>query len=246
MMMIPAIDIRSGKCVRLVEGKRHRETIYADDPVGVAKAWEEAGAEMIHLVDLDGAFAGSPQNLPVVEAVIKGIRIPVQLGGGIRKMATMEKVLALGVNRVILGTAAVSHTALVAAACARFGERIVVGIDSKKGLVSIEGWEATVPKTDVELGREMKKLGLARVVYTDTCRDGTLQGPNIEAAVRLAKESGLKVIVSGGVSSLEDLKKIKQMEHHGLEGVIMGKALYEGAVDLRDAIKLDRGELKPC
>lgn len=243
MMIFPAIDLRQGRCVRLVEGKIDRETVYSHDPAGMARHWEEMGAEFLHLVDLDGAFSGFPQNLSVVKEIIDSIRIPVQLGGGIRTMETVEMLLEEGVHRVILGTAAISDADLVARACDKYGERIVIGIDSKKGLVAIEGWEATSAKTALELALEMKAMGVARVIYTDIGRDGTLKGANVEATGELARKSGLKVIASGGVSSLDDIRAIKNIEESGIEGVILGKVLYSQAVDLREALKVAKGEM---
>lgn len=244
MIIIPAIDLREGRCVRLVQGRVDQETIFSEDPVAVARGWEESGAEIIHLVDLDGAFAGHLQNLNVVKEIIKNINIPAQLGGGIRNMETIDMLLDAGLSRVILGTAAISNPELVAAACEKYGEKIVLGIDSKDGLVAIEGWEATVEKTSIQLAREMKALGLNRVVYTDVRRDGTLKGPNLEATGELAQESGLKVIASGGVACLDDIRNLKSMEEMGVEAVIMGKALYTEAINLKDAIKVAKGEMK--
>ncbi|MGI6713374.1 MAG: 1-(5-phosphoribosyl)-5-[(5-phosphoribosylamino)methylideneamino]imidazole-4-carboxamide isomerase [Bacillota bacterium] len=243
MIIIPAVDIREGKCVRLVEGKMDRVTVYSEDPVAVAQLWEDKGAEIIHVVDLDGAFAGHPKNLAIIEKIVNTVQIPVQIGGGIRNMDTIDMLLDMGVRRVILGTAAISDSMLVAQASQKYGERVIVGIDSKNGFVAIEGWEATVGRTDLELAREIKKLGITRVVYTDTRRDGTLKGPNIKASSDLARESGLKVIVSGGVSCLDDVRSVKEIENDGIDGVIIGKALYAGTVDLKDALKIAKGEM---
>jgi phosphoribosylformimino-5-aminoimidazole carboxamide ribotide isomerase len=243
MIIIPAVDIREGKCVRLVEGKMDRVTVYSEDPVAVAQLWEDKGAEIIHVVDLDGAFAGQPKNLAIIEKIVHTVQIPVQIGGGIRNMDTIDMLLDMGVRRVILGTAAISDSMLVAQASQKYGERVIVGIDSKNGLVAIEGWEATVGKTDLELAWEIKKLGITRVVYTDTRRDGTLKGPNIKASSDLARESGLRVIVSGGVSCLDDVRSVKEIENDGIDGVIIGKALYAGTVDLKDALKIAKGEM---
>lgn len=243
MIIYPAIDIRGGKCVRLIEGRLDQETVYSDDPVGMAQHWERLGAEWLHLVDLDGAFSGQLQNLAIIQDIVRAVKIPVQLGGGIRTMNTIEMLLKTGVSRVILGTAAVSDLSLVAEAAKKFEESVMVGIDSKNGFVAIQGWEEPVDKTYLDLGREIKDLGIKRVVFTDIRRDGTLQGPNIEAAEKLAKESGLRVIVSGGVSSLEDICKVKHLELSGLEGVIIGKALYAETIDLREAIRVGKGEM---
>jgi len=243
MIIIPAIDLQAGKCVRLVQGKMDRATVYSHDPVAVARLWEEIGAEMLHLVDLDGAAAGYPRNLDLVQKIVHRVKIPVQIGGGLRTMKTIEMMLAMGIRRVILGTAAVADTRLVSQACKKFGERIVVGIDSKNGFAAVEGWQTTAGKRDFELAQEMKELGVERVVYTDTGRDGTLRGPNTKAAGKLAQASGLKVIVAGGVASLDDIRKVKDMEPFGVEGVITGKALYAGTLDLKDALKISRGEM---
>ncbi|MGI6066718.1 MAG: 1-(5-phosphoribosyl)-5-[(5-phosphoribosylamino)methylideneamino]imidazole-4-carboxamide isomerase [Bacillota bacterium] len=241
MIIIPAIDLRAGKCVRLVEGKLDRETVYSDDPVAIACFWTESGAELIHVVDLDGAFSGEPQNLPVIKEIIQAVNIPVQLGGGIRKMETIEMLLEIGVSRVILGTAAVLNPSLVASACEKYGERIVLGIDSKNGWVAVEGWEATTGKTDVQLGLEMKELGITRVIFTDTGRDGTLKGPNFRKTGELARATNLKIIASGGVSTVEDIKNLREMEHLGVEGVILGKSLYAKTIDFAEALKASKG-----
>lgn len=243
MLVIPAIDLRNGKCVRLMEGRIDQETVYSDDPVGMACNFERMGAERIHIVDLDGAFSGQMVNLSVIAEIVRIVKIPVQLGGGIRTMETIEMLLNLGVNRVILGTAAISHLSLVSEVVERYGERIMVGIDSKNGQVAIKGWADTVAKTYLELGREIKSLGVKQVVFTDTRRDGTFKGPNLESSVKLARESGLEVIVSGGVASLEDIKRIGDLKEPGIAGVIIGKALYAGKLDLPEAIKIGKGEM---
>lgn len=244
MLVIPAIDLRGGRCVRLIEGRIDQETIYSDDPVGIACTFERMGAERIHLVDLDGAFSGQLANLGVIQEIVRAVQIPVQLGGGIRTMETIEMLLSLGVSRVILGTAAISHLSLVTDGVRRFGEQVMVGIDSKNGQIAIKGWADTVAKTYLELGREIKSQGVKQVVFTDTRRDGTFKGPNLAAAAELARESGLEVIVSGGVASLEDIRNIGCMEEPGIAGVIIGKALYAGMVDIKEAIKIGRGEDK--
>lgn len=241
MLIIPAIDLRSGKCVRLVEGKLDQETIYSDDPVAQAKTWEDLGAKMIHLVDLDGAFTGSPKNLEVVKEILQAVKTPVELGGGIRDLATIKMLLEMGIERVILGTVAINHPELVKEACALYGDRVIVGIDSKNGFVAIEGWEATVEKTTVELALEMKAMGLKRVVFTDIRRDGTMKGPNLESTQELAEKTGLKVVASGGVSSIQDVRNLKALEPFGVDSVIMGKALYTGDVKLEEALAIAEG-----
>lgn len=241
--MIPAIDLRGGQAVRLVEGQFDQETIYSSDPPAVARSWAQLGAAMIHLVDLDGAVAGSLKNFAVIEKILQAVSVPVQMGGGIRNMATVEMLLGLGISRVILGTAAIEQPSLLAEACAKFGERIVVGIDSRNGRVMVQGWATTAEKTDIQLALEMKALGLRRVVFTDTGRDGTLQGPNFTATAEMARRTGLKVIASGGVSSLDDIRRLQSMEVDGVEAVILGKSLYAGCLTLPEAIRAARGEV---
>lgn len=244
MLIIPAIDLREGKCVRLVEGRLDRETVYSDDPVAVARLWEDQGARWLHVVDLDGAFSGSPQNLDMISNILMAVRIPVQAGGGIRDMAVIEELLHLGVSRVILGTAAIINPVLVAEACRRFGESVVVGIDARNGKVAIEGWGVTAEKNTLELAAEMKSLGVERVVFTDIWRDGTLKGPNLAAIEEVARATGMKIIASGGVSTAADLHALKTLEPIGVEAVIMGKSLYAGTVTMREALAIARGEVE--
>lgn len=238
MLILPAIDLRNGKCVRLVEGKVENETIYSDNPGHMARQWQSQGAKMLHLVDLDGAFAGVPQNLDSVRQILAAIDIPVELGGGIRDMATVEMVLNLGVQRVILGSAAINNPALVQAACAKYSERIVLGVDAKNGMVAIHGWGETASKGAVDLALEMKDLGVSRVIFTDISRDGTHKGINIASTRELAEKTGLAVIASGGVSTLADIEAVKDIEKYGVEGVITGKAIYDGTVRLEEAIAI--------
>ena len=241
MLIIPAIDLREGRCVRLVEGLLDQETIYSDDPVAMALSWQQQGAKHLHVVDLDGAFAGAPKNLDIIKQIIAAVNIPVQVGGGIRDLEAIEDLFASGAARVILGTVAIRNPELVRESCLKFGENIVVGIDGKNGKVAIQGWGVTVEKTTLELALEMKELGVKRVLFTDIKRDGTLQGPNLEATGELARKSGLKVIASGGVSVLEDLSELKKLEADGVDSVIMGKALYAGTIKLKDALALTEG-----
>lgn len=241
MLVIPAIDLREGKCVRLVEGRLDQETVYSDDPAAMAAFWQSLGARMLHVVDLDGAFAGAPKNLEVLKEILAAVEIPVQVGGGIRNMETIDRLLGMGVARVILGTVAISQPELVSEACAKYGEAVLVGIDGRNGQVAIEGWGLTVEKGTVELALEMKQLGVQRIVFTDIRRDGRLIGPNLEATGQLAKATGLKVVASGGVSTLNDLRSLRDMESLGVDSVIMGKALYSGAIDLREALAVAEG-----
>lgn len=236
MLVIPAIDLRHGQCVRLYQGRADQETVFNNDPVAVARDWEARGASWIHIVDLDGAFSGRPQNLDVIAAIVKAVTVPVQLGGGIRTWETIDSLLTLGVSRVILGTVAATDPELVSRACQSFGEGIMVGIDAKQGKVAIAGWETTIEKNAVDMAREIKNLGVTRILYTDTGRDGTLEGANFETTREMALASGVKVIAAGGVASLDDIKKLKPLEPLGVEGVILGKSLYTGAIKLEDAL----------
>ncbi|NLG85405.1 MAG: 1-(5-phosphoribosyl)-5-[(5-phosphoribosylamino)methylideneamino]imidazole-4-carboxamide isomerase [Firmicutes bacterium] len=240
MMVIPAIDLMGGACVRLYQGEFDRATVYGRDPVAVAHRFVEAGARLIHLVDLDGARAGRPVQRKTVLAVARAVPVPLEVGGGIRSMEAIASYLEEGVARVVLGSAAVKHPALLEAAVARYGERIVLGLDARNGRVAVEGWQATSERDAVSLAKEMATMGLAEVIYTDIARDGTLAGPDLEGLARLVKESGMKVIASGGISSVDDLKAVAAT---GAAGAIVGKALYDGRLDLRTAIlALEVGE----
>lgn len=235
--LYPAIDLRGGRCVRLVQGRADAETVYSDDPVAVARAFAEAGARRLHVVDLDGAFEGLPRNLDVVTAIVQAVDIPVELGGGIRDMAAVDEVLRRGVQWVILGTAAVEQPELVDEACRRHPGRILVGIDARNGQVAVRGWVEGTAVDAVALARDMGRRGVEEIIFTDIARDGTLQGPNLEALARVAA-AGPRVIASGGVSSLDDVRALTALEAQGVVGVIIGKALYTGAVDLKEALAL--------
>ena len=242
MIIFPAIDIRGGKCVRLTKGDFSQETVFSDRPQEMAKKWAEQGAKYLHVVDLDGALAGKPVNLEAIKEIIAAVSIPIELGGGIRTMETVEMLLDLGVERVILGSVAVKDPDLVKIACAKFGERIVVGIDAKDGIVAVEGWGVSGDVKAENLARQMADVGVKHIIYTDISRDGTLSGVNVEATASLAKESGVKIIASGGVSSIEDIRKVKKAEAFGVEGVIVGKAIYTGSLDLKQALQLAEEE----
>lgn len=239
MIIYPAIDIRGGRCVRLTEGRFDKETVFADNPADMARKWAAAGAEYLHVVDLDGALAGKSVNLAVVSNIVKAANIPVQLGGGIRTLANIEQVLQAGVSRVILGSVAVRSPELVREACRQFGSQIVVGIDARDGQAAVDGWEVSGGVGAEELAKKMAEAGVARIIYTDISRDGTLQGVNVAATASLAKAAGIPVIASGGVKSLEDITALKAANAEGgIEGVIVGKAIYTGAVDVAAAIRL--------
>ena len=242
MIIYPAIDIRGGRCVRLTEGRFDAETVFADDPAEMALKWAGLGAEFLHLVDLDGALAGEGKNVPVIERILKSVNIPVQLGGGIRNLATIEKLLELGVSRLILGSAAVKNPELVKEACKKYPGHIAVGIDAKKGEVAIEGWGQGSGVAATELAKKMASFGVETIIYTDISRDGMLSGVNVEATAALARACGVPIIASGGVASLDDIRRVKAVEGDGVQGCIIGKAIYTGAVDLKEALALAKEE----
>ena len=236
MIIFPAIDLRGGKCVRLFKGDFSRETIFSDNPSAVAVKWEEAGAKYLHVVDLDGALRGKSINRAAIRSILSAVHIPVELGGGIRSLDD------LGIQRVILGSAAVENPDLVKTAWEKFGERVIVAIDARDGIVATQGWESSGGISAVTFAKQMAACGIKTAIYTDIARDGTLQGINLEATIELAKKSGLKVIASGGVSSLDDIRQVKEHEADGLEGVIVGQAIYTGRIDLSRALAIAAGE----
>ena len=236
MILFPAIDIRNGLCVRLTEGKFECETVFAEDPAEMAVRWADAGAEYMHVVDLDGALAGQSSNTEVIKRILAKVKIPVQVGGGIRTLANIENMLALGVTRVILGSVAVRNPELVREACQKFPGQVVVGIDAKNGEVAVEGWGIGGGIGAEELAKKMAAVGVEHIIFTDISRDGMLAGVNVEATAELAKASGIKVIASGGVASLADIKALQAREADGIEGCIIGKAIYTGALDLKEAL----------
>ena len=238
MIIYPAIDIRGGRCVRLTEGRFDAETVFADDPAEMALKWAGLGAEFLHLVDLDGALAGEGKNVPVIERILQSVSIPVQLGGGIRNLETIEKLLSLGVTRLILGSAAVKNPELVEEACKKYPGHIAVGIDAKNGDVAIEGWGKGSGVAATELAKKMAAYGVETIIYTDISRDGMLSGVNVEATAALARACGVPIIASGGVASIEDIRRVKAVEADGVQGCIIGKAIYTGAVDLKEALAL--------
>jgi phosphoribosylformimino-5-aminoimidazole carboxamide ribotide isomerase len=236
--------LKEGRCVRLEQGLMEKDTIYNDDPAAQARTWQEQGGELLHIVDLDGAFAGVPKNRSAIQAIVDAIDIPSELGGGIRDLATIEAYLALGVDRVILGTVAKENPELVGEACRLFPGRIVVGIDAKDGLVAVRGWADVTEKLATEMAKEMEGFGVEAIIYTDIARDGMMQGPNITATRALAESINIPVIASGGLSTLDDIRRLIEIEASGVTGVITGKAIYSGAIDLREAVALTRGEIR--
>jgi len=240
MLVIPAIDLKDGACVRLEQGLMERNTVYSDDPAAQALSWQNLGGELLHIVDLDGAFAGKPKNHSAIAAIVKALDIPTELGGGIRDMATIEAYLNLGVSRVILGTIAKENPQFVKEACRAFPGQIVVGIDANKGLVAVRGWADVTEKRAIDLARELEDFGVTAIIYTDITRDGMMQGPNLQETGDLAAAISIPVIASGGVSSLQDIANLMTIEHKGVSGVITGKAIYTGALNLAEAIALTR------
>ncbi|MEM1366586.1 MAG: 1-(5-phosphoribosyl)-5-[(5-phosphoribosylamino)methylideneamino]imidazole-4-carboxamide isomerase [Cyanobacteria bacterium P01_H01_bin.15] len=237
MDVIPAIDLLDGKCVRLYQGDYDQAEVFGDDPVTMAQRWATAGATRLHLVDLDGAKAGTPRNHPVIAKVVESLDIPVQVGGGLRSLETVTRLLELGVSRAIIGTAAVENPDLVSALAAQYPGQIVVGIDARNGKVATRGWLETSEIEAITLAQQMSDRGAAAIIYTDIQRDGTLQGPNKIALRELAEQVSIPVIASGGVSSLTDILGLLALEPVGVSGVIIGKALYTGALDLIEAVK---------
>ncbi|ARF68581.1 1-(5-phosphoribosyl)-5-[(5-phosphoribosylamino)methylideneamino]imidazole-4-carboxamide isomerase [Paenibacillus larvae subsp. pulvifaciens] len=232
----PAIDIRGGKCVRLVQGDYDKETVYHDSPVDVARSWEVQGARWIHLVDLDGAKAGHPVNDVIIGEITSSVSIPVQVGGGLRTEEDVNRLLSLGVKRVIIGTAAIEDREFVKQMLERYRERIVIGLDAREGYVATRGWLETSSVKVEDLASELARQGATTFIFTDISRDGMMEGPNVDAIVKLARNSGAKVIASGGVSKTEDLEQLAAESPAGVSGAIVGKALYTGAIDLKRAL----------
>lgn len=241
MKLYPAIDIKNGQCVRLRQGQFQDVEIYSNSPVKIAKQWEQQGASYIHIVDLDGALAGHSVNEEAISEITEKVKVPIQVGGGIRTIKDIENKLNLGVSRVIIGTKAVENPAFIKEAINAFGaDRIVIGIDAKNGMVAIEGWEKVSNYNAVSLGIQMRDLGVKTIVYTDISKDGMLQGPNVEHTKEMVDATGLDIIASGGISSLKDLEMVNEIKVHG---AIIGKALYENRIELKNAIDLfEKGE----
>lgn len=239
MILYPAIDLKNGQCVRLLKGDMNQATVFGDDPAAQALSFQEAGCEWVHLVDLDGAFAGAPRNAEAVEAILAKLSVPAQLGGGIRDMKGIAGWLDKGLARVILGTAAVREPDLVREAARAFPGKVAVGIDARDGMVAVEGWAETTELSALDLARRFEDAGVAAIIYTDIDRDGAMQGPNVDATAALARAVSIPVIASGGVSSLDDLRALKD-SGAPLDGAISGRAIYEGKLDLPAAIALLR------
>jgi phosphoribosylformimino-5-aminoimidazole carboxamide ribotide isomerase len=243
MQLIPAIDLKNGSCVRLLQGNSDKETVYSNDPAGMAVKFEESGAKRLHLVDLDGAFQGLSSNISSIRSIIKNVSIPVQIGGGLRTEEDIDNMIDLGVSSVIIGTMAVNLPDVLEKLLNKYtDEQIILGIDSRNRKVSIEGWKEGTEIQDVEFAKRWKNFGIKRVVFTDISRDGMLNGPNLVALREMAENTGLKIVASGGVSSLEDLEQLKKLEPYGVDQVISGKAIYERKIDLRKVFKCLQSE----
>ncbi len=240
MILFPAIDLKNGQCVRLEQGDMTRATVFNLDPASQAKTFEAQGFEYLHVVDLDGAFAGKPMNAQAVEAMLKAVKFPVQLGGGIRDLATVEAWLSKGIRRVIIGTAAVRDPALVKEAAKKFPGRVAVGLDARDGKVAVEGWAETSTVTALEIAQRFEDAGVAAIIFTDIARDGLLKGLNLDATIALAERISIPVIASGGFASIEDVRALLEPRARKLEGAISGRALYDGRIDPAEALTLIR------
>jgi len=257
MLIIPAVDIKNGKCVRLLQGRMEDETVYSDEPGAMASKWARLGARLVHVIDLDGAFAKSPQNMKSIRKILQAVNVPIQLGGGIRNEETVHQYLEMGVKRVIIGTEAIKKPAFVKKVCNTYPQQIVVSIDARNGKAAIDGWTQTtrvdaidlarefedcgvaaINFTAIDLAREFEDCGVAAINFTDIQRDGMQTGPNLEATRRLAEAVSIPVVASGGVSSIQDVKNLLPLQDAGVVGVIIGKALYSGALDLKAALDL--------
>lgn len=236
MLVIPAIDLKDGQCVRLLQGRKDAVTTYSNDPASTARQWESCGAKLLHVVDLDGAFTGSQKNLDAIIKIRKSVSMDIEVGGGIRDLKKIDDLINIGIDRIILGTAVIENPSLLKDACDKYPNRILAGIDAKDGKVAVKGWVEVTGVDAKELAREAEGKGAAGIIYTDISRDGMLTGPNVYAMKEMVEAVNIPVIASGGVSSIEDIKALKEIK--GLRGVITGKAIYSGAVDLREAIRI--------
>jgi phosphoribosylformimino-5-aminoimidazole carboxamide ribotide isomerase len=237
MIIIPAIDLRGGRCVRLTQGQASAETVYSENPVAIAKKWYDAGAEMLHVVNLDGAMnLDDSKNLRALDDILYAVNLPIQFGGGVRSIADVQKLDDLGVTRIVVGTAAIENPMLLQNLLDEFGSTIVVGIDAREGKVALRGWQKTADLLALDLAQRVADMGVERIVYTDIARDGMMSGINLEATREIAEVSGLKVTASGGVASLDDIYNVKELEEFGVDSLIIGKALYEGLFTLEDAL----------
>jgi len=242
MIIIPAIDLKGGQCVRLSQGDMDRATVYSENPAEMAKTWQGMGAKRIHVVDLDGAVSGQPKNRDAIVAIVSAVSVPVQLGGGIRGIEAIKEYFSCGIDRVILGTAAIKNPLFLEESCRAWPGRIIVGIDATDGMVCVQGWTEKTAMSVADLVKKIEHLPLAAIVFTDIKRDGMLTGPNIESTALLARSTHIPVIASGGVSRIEDIEALLTVEESGVSGVIIGRALYTGNLDLRECIRIAEGK----
>jgi phosphoribosylformimino-5-aminoimidazole carboxamide ribotide isomerase len=240
LIIIPAVDLKEGRCVRLSQGRMDQESVYSEHPVEMAKHWESKGAERLHLVDLNGAMMGKPIHRSLVKEITQSLRIPIEVGGGIRDIATIEDYLSSGVGWVILGTAAFQNRSFVEEACQQFPERVIVGIDARGGRVAIRGWNEVVSLDAVDMAKQFEGKGLSAIIFTDIERDGMSTGVNFESTRRLSRSTSIPVIASGGVSRMEDIEHLLELESEGVIGVIVGRALYTGQIELEEAIRITK------
>lgn len=240
MLIIPAIDLKDGVCVRLQQGKKEAVTVYSGDPSATAKKWELSGAQVLHVVDLDGAFTGSQKNFSKIIGIRQSVKMMIEVGGGIRDISTVDKLLSAGINRVIIGTSAIEDAQFVTDACKKFPGKIFVGIDAKNGKVAVKGWEEVSSVEAGELAKQAEMIGVSGIIYTDISRDGMLTGPNLPALEDMVKSVSIPVIASGGIANIEDIRNLLKIK--GLWGAITGKAIYAGSLDLREAILLASSE----
>lgn len=237
MIIIPAIDLKDGKCVRLFKGEEDQVTVFSENPSEIAQKWEQAGAKWIHVVDLDGAFSGKPKNFNVIKSIVDSVSCPVQLGGGIRNIDTVREYIGIGVKRIILGTAAFNDEEFLKIACTEFPNEIAVGVDTKEGKIAVKGWTEVIDKDTSLVLQDLKNAGVSVVLNTNIDRDGTMEGINIEAASEFIENSPIPVIASGGIATMEDLEKLSSIENLGIYGAILGKSIYTGSIDLEKAIQ---------
>ena len=240
MIIIPAIDIKNGRCVRLRQGRKDEETVFSDDPAKMAMRFDEDGAELIHVIDLDGAFKKSPQNLNSIKKIIESVKTGVQVGGGIRDKKTIRMFIDLGAKKVVIGTEAIKNPELVKDACKEFPDQVVVGVDARNGMVAIEGWTETTKVEALDLAKQFEDCGVAAINFTDIHRDGMQTGPNIKETMIIAQNISIPVVASGGVSTIEDIKNLIELNKFGVTGIITGRALYSGKLNLKEAIKLTK------
>jgi phosphoribosylformimino-5-aminoimidazole carboxamide ribotide isomerase len=242
LRVLPAIDLKGGRCVRLLRGDLEAETVYGNDPVAMGKRWEGEGAQYLHIVDLDGAVSGTPVNAAAIAALCRSLSIPVEVGGGVRSVERAAELIGLGADRVIFGTSALAQPETVRAACDRFPGRIAVGIDARDGLVAVQGWTETSARRATDLAREAEEWGACRIIYTDISRDGTQEGVNVGATAAIAAAVSIAVTASGGVGSLEDIAAVRDVAEANLDEIIVGRALYSGAIRLADALRVAAGK----